>query len=550
MNKARAVTAYKDIFGLDLEDTARVKALKGKKGKKGPKKKKAGDIEDGDATTPEVKKSKKGGDPATPVKEPESPMPSTSAQAAAAAEPTTEKPRKGRKTKKMLAEEAARAADSDDNYVATEDEEKLQTELQMYALDLLEGETSWEKRTIIQNLVIWEPVTDPKLLIIPPSVHVPGTVPGLALPPGQVLPPPPKVVKRKGKKMRKRQSGLDFSRKKPAGKSSRDVSRATSPTAEDDAEASHVGAEVKEVAHTLDHVYNEAKHMVLDKSAGETILHRASKMGYPDVVAYALDMLKMSATIKDNAGIPPLQKAAFRGHAEVVDYLIRFGADPNTNVKGTRPLHEALDNNKIKAVHQLLKHGADAMLYDYSGNMPMDLANDSDNPELQEYFSSIVADLHGKTSKRWNIEHEKDFVLPQDSNLDECKMDEDDPLNFEFEMSSQPLPAQFKLYDQPGKKFVLASDLKPFTSLDAKKLAAKFNTLEMKKEDFLRRAVNCLVGGGAASAAAGKTDSVLLVEVDAALKKLMGVDDPKLSQAPSSSSPSKGKAKAKSPTKS
>lgn len=78
----------------------------------------------------------------------------------------------------------------------------------------------------------------------------------------------------------------------------------------------------------------------MDKNAGETILHRASKMGYPDVVAYALDMAGMGAMDKDYAGLTPLHKAAFKGHHNNVRLLLKYGADPSAQVKGTRALHE------------------------------------------------------------------------------------------------------------------------------------------------------------------------------------------------------------------
>ena len=61
---------------------------------------------------------------------------------------------------------------------------------------------------------------------------------------------------------------------------------------------------------------------------------RAAKMGYPDVVAYALDHLRVNPRLKDNAGIPPIHRAAYKGHADIVDMLLRYGVDPNTNVKG------------------------------------------------------------------------------------------------------------------------------------------------------------------------------------------------------------------------
>ena len=81
---------------------------------------------------------------------------------------------------------------------------------------------------------------------------------------------------------------------------------------------------------------------VVDKNAGETILHRASKMGYPDVVAYALDMAGMGAMDKDYAGLTPLHKAAFKGHHHNVRLLLKYGADPSAQVKGTRALHEGV----------------------------------------------------------------------------------------------------------------------------------------------------------------------------------------------------------------
>ena len=39
---------------------------------------------------------------------------------------------------------------------------------------------------------------------------------------------------------------------------------------------------------------------------------RAAKMGYPDVVAYALDHLRVNPRLKDNAGIPPIHRAAYK----------------------------------------------------------------------------------------------------------------------------------------------------------------------------------------------------------------------------------------------
>ena len=62
------------------------------------------------------------------------------------------KPEIKRKTKKQLALEAAEAAKEAEaeEVVPTEADGALQGDLQGYALDLLETNPSWEKRTVIQ----------------------------------------------------------------------------------------------------------------------------------------------------------------------------------------------------------------------------------------------------------------------------------------------------------------------------------------------------------------------------------------------------------------
>ena len=98
--------------------------------------------------------------------------------------------------------------------------------------------------------------------------------------------------------------------------------------------------DVHEIVYSLDNVINESNRWVIDKNAGETILHRASKMGYPDVAAYALDMAAMGPMDRDYAGLTPLHKAALKGNSNVAKILLSYGADPSAGVKGTRALHE------------------------------------------------------------------------------------------------------------------------------------------------------------------------------------------------------------------
>ena len=277
----------------------------------------------------------------------------------------------------------------------------------------------------------------------------------------------------------------------------------------------------------MDHVINEGRHWVINKSAGETILHRAAKQGLPDIAAYALSMAKMSPTVKDNAGIPPIHKAAFHGHHKIVECLLKFGSDPNTNVKGTRPLHEALEGGSRRAVNHLLSFGSDPMLYDYSGNMPIDLSEG--NEYMNKYFSSILADLHGKDAKRWNVGHNLDFSTPGLKIFDQ---DQTEPFPFDledtFELSHQPLPAYYRIGDKPGQ-YALNVDLRRFTSIDFTRgsgSCSRFEVISMTKDDFIKSARCCLLGHKPnISASVNPNDGLIyLVKVDNYLQKIMGVE--------------------------
>jgi hypothetical protein len=521
---------------------------KSKKVDHGSEKKNLEEVEKGgDEESKSDKKPKENHESVDVSKDAILPLPSTSETPIKFEKPKLPKtPRKTKKQLKLEAEARARGELSDDeNYQATEDEEQLQNDLQAYALDLLETNKSWERRKIIQNLVIWEAV-DP----VPLTQGVP--LPGITMAPtdplwqrgvavlnsaGITALAAPNIItkggKRKSKKFKKRTSGLDFGKRKsntstmPNKTSSRDTSRASSPIPGGSLSQSTVIEPLTEVIHSLDHVVNEGRHWVINKSAGETILHRAAKQGLPDIASYALSMGKMSPTVKDNAGIPPIHKAAFHGHHKIVELLLKFGTDPNTNVKGTRPLHEALEGGSRRAVHKLLSFGSDPLLYDYSGNMPVDISEG--NEHMHGYFGSILADLHGKESKTWNVANNLEFTMPDLKKSDHDKTDSP-PINLEdtFELSHQPLPAYYRIGDKPGQ-YALNVDLRRFTSIDFTRgsgLCSRFEVISMSKDEFIRTARCCLLGHkpNISSSLNPHDGLIYLVKVDNYLQKIMGVE--------------------------
>ena len=65
------------------------------------------------------------------------------------------------------------------------------------------------------------------------------------------------------------------------------------------------------------------------RQSGETVLHKAARLGYPDV---AEEKIKEGADIhvRDNAGWCALHEACSYNQYEVAKVLLKYGADPNS----------------------------------------------------------------------------------------------------------------------------------------------------------------------------------------------------------------------------
>lgn len=231
---------------------------------------------------------------------------------------------------------------------------------------------------------------------------------------------------------------------------------------------------------------SEMKKLMVNKALGETTLHRAARLGYPEAVAYCLKTKCVSVNARDNAGYTPLHECCSRGHLDIARALLQYGADVNASAAGgIRPLHDAVENDHVEIVRLLLSYGADPTIATYSGLEPMKLAR---SPMMAEFLQGFFADISGEVDSRphlpWRFWGSAKCLDPEDCGYDVFDGVPSDPPceggadnDFLFEVSDSPHLPTFRL-------------LLPVANTKAQcnylRLNDVLRKLCMSKEDFLQ----------------------------------------------------------------
>ncbi|XP_062906878.1 BCL-6 corepressor isoform X2 [Mobula hypostoma] len=247
----------------------------------------------------------------------------------------------------------------------------------------------------------------------------------------------------------------------------------------------------------------EARRLIVNKNAGETLLQRAARLGYEEVVLYCLENKVCDVNHHDNAGYCALHEACARGWLSIACHLLEHGADVNCSAQdGTRPIHDAVENDHLEVVRLLLSYSADPTLATYSGRTILKMAH---SEVMEMFLSEYFADLQGRSNDDpglyWDfygssvcepVEESGFNVLANPPSPGDEEDYNDDVLEFEF--SDAPLLPCYNIQvslSQGPRNWLLLTDVLRRLKLSARTFRSSFPHIEnatISEVEFYRQA--------------------------------------------------------------
>ncbi|MEQ2254315.1 hypothetical protein ILYODFUR_002498 [Ilyodon furcidens] len=249
----------------------------------------------------------------------------------------------------------------------------------------------------------------------------------------------------------------------------------------------------------------EARRLIVNKNAGETLLQRAARLGYEEVVLYCLENRVCEVNHRDYAGYCALHEACARGWLSIVQHLLDYGADINCSAQdGTRPIHDAVENDHLDVVRVLLSYGADPTLATYSGRSLLKMTR---SDSMERFLNDYFADLQGRSDDDpglyWEFYGSAVCEFGEEGGVYNILTDPPGPDDtdegekrevFEFEFSDRPLLPCYNIQvslSQGPRNWLLLSDVLRRLRMSARAFRQAFPHMEVvtvAEAEFYRQA--------------------------------------------------------------
>ncbi|EPQ11763.1 BCL-6 corepressor-like protein 1 [Myotis brandtii] len=281
----------------------------------------------------------------------------------------------------------------------------------------------------------------------------------------------------------------------------------------------------------------EARRLIVNKNAGETLLQRAARLGYKDVVLYCLQKDSEDVNHRDNAGYTALHEACSRGWTEILNILLEHGANVNC-------IHDAVVNDNLETIWLLLSYGADPTLATYSGQTAMKLASsDTMKRFLSDHLSDLQGRAEGDPGVSWDfysssvLDEKEGFacdLLHNPPGSSDQEGDDGEKDDFMFELSDKPLlpcyNLQVSVSHGPCNWFLFTDVLKRL-KLSSRIFQARFPHFEiitLPKAEFYKQVASSQLltpaerPGAMDECPPGSSETVELVRYEPEILRLLG----------------------------
>lgn len=163
-------------------------------------------------------------------------------------------------------------------------------------------------------------------------------------------------------------------------------------------------------------------------TAGCVPAHYAAAHNYCSCLVFLLSSGLAKMDVRDRSGRSLLHMAAQHGATECVHWLLECRASPNIrDGSGATPAHLAALGAHLQSLSCLIKHGADIEAQTASGDLPLDFAKRSGNP------NSFLKAVNGEVLCKFCVSRQR---------------------KIEYDLTHQPTPVERNILQQESEIFI------------------------------------------------------------------------------------------------